>query len=384
MKRVLTWVGLSAVVFSTMVLGAQAGALSDATSSALGGIEVGGYLDTSWTFNIDEPRPANGGNVGRIFDVDHDDIVDINLLQLYIDNLPQDVGSVGFRFDVGIGEDATAIGGDFDQGGGGFLADDSVNIYQAFLSYIAPVGNGLTIDVGRFATWHGYEVIESPGNDNFSRSLLFGYAVPFTHTGLRLTYPINDMVEVSGGVTQGWDTVEDNNDGKTFHLAVRYTPTEDIYIQNSFAYGPEMTGNDSDYLFLYDLVATWNLTEDWTIGANFDWANNEDAIGGTADAEWWGVGAYVRYDVNEDLYLAVRGEYFSDDDAVRLPQGAPGTAANEDMWEVTFTAGYQIAEDLLGRFEYRHDEADSNIFFDGTSQSEDAQDTIALELIYSF
>jgi len=56
---------------------------------------------------------------------------------------------------------------------------------------------------------------------------------------------------------------------------------------------------------------------------------------------------------------------------------------NLSVWEITATAGYQITEDLLGRFEYRHDEANNDVFLDEGALT-DSQDTIALEVIYSF
>ena len=53
---------------------------------------------------------------------------------------------------------------------------------------------------------------------NYSRSILFGYAIPFTHTGVRATYKVNDMLTVLGGVNQGWDAFEDPNHDKTLEL----------------------------------------------------------------------------------------------------------------------------------------------------------------------
>ncbi|MEW6235026.1 MAG: porin [Candidatus Omnitrophota bacterium] len=375
MKKLIFTASLALIALTIISSGAMAGALAEATSSALGGIEFGGFLDLSWTYNFQTPDPSNNGNIGRIFDVDSEDLVNINMLNFYIDNLPEDAGEVGFRVDFAYGEDANITRG-YDG-----IGANNIDLYQLYVSYIAPIGNGLTIDVGRFVTWYGYEVIESVKNDNFSRSCIFGMTVPFTHTGIRATYSINDMWEVSGGVTQGWDTVEDINESKSFHFAVRFRPTEDIYVQNAISYGPERAGNNSDYLFLYDLVATWSVTEDWTIGANFDYGFDEDALG-TSDANWWALAGYVRYDVNEDVYLALRGEYFGDDDSWRTPQ--PVVGASDNMWEITATAGYQITEDLLGRLEYRHDEADGNIFFDDAIRDQDSQDTIALEVIYQF
>jgi len=57
------------------------------------------------------------------------------------------------------------------------------------VSWNAPVGRGLRFDFGEHVTHMGYEVTEGYDgwNDNYSRSFLFGYTIPFTHTGLKAT-----------------------------------------------------------------------------------------------------------------------------------------------------------------------------------------------------
>lgn len=352
---------------------AQAGPLADATKDNLWGIELGGYLDVASTYNLNDP--VTDANTLRVFDQDDGDVIDIHALKLYISRLPEEAGEVGFRVDMIIGEDANIIGGN-----DGVLSNDDLNVYQAYISYIAPIGNGLTIDLGRWATHHGYEVIESPSNDHFSRSMLFGYAIPFTHTGIRARYDFNDMIGASVGITQGWDTVEDNNDSLTVHAMLYLTPMEELFIGNSFAYGPEKTepapGANSDNTFLWDLVASYQLTDQVKLGANFDYAFQENDALSISDNEWYGFGGYVRYDFREDMYVAARGEFFDDQDGART-----GTAT--EYWEITLTYGYQITEQLLGRLEYRHDDAEAPVFVDDAGL-EDSQDTIAFEVIYSF
>lgn len=348
---------------------AYAGPLADATADTLWGIQLGGYLDASYTYDFNDPDDGANAIYGRAFAND-DNEIQLDAFQLYVDKLPKDAGEVGFRFDILAGEDAEAIG---DLWG----SDDDISIYQAFISYIAPIGNGLTIDIGRFAASAGYETIESPSNDQFTRSFLFTLAQPYTTSGVRLTYPINDQWEVTGGLTQGWDVVDDNNEAWTFNGAIRWMPMESVYIQEAVYYGPERDDNNSDYRLLNDVVATWEVNESWKVGANFDYANEEDVVG-NHDGSLYGFGGYVRYNVNEAMYLAVRGEYIDDDDGL-----ATGTVDNK-LWEITATLGYTVTEGLLTRLEYRHDNADEDIFADEGAKVDDQQDTISLEVIYSF
>ena len=75
-----------------------------------------------------------------------------------------------------------------DPGGLGFAQ----YLKEGYFSYLAPVGKGLQVDVGKFVTPMGAEVIESKDNWNYSRSLLFTWAEPSVQSGLRVSYDFGD------------------------------------------------------------------------------------------------------------------------------------------------------------------------------------------------
>ena len=58
------------------------------------------------------------------------------------------------------------------------------HIQQAYVSLLT---GKVQWDVGKFVTPIGTEVIESQDNWNYTRSILFGYAIPFYHVGVRGT-----------------------------------------------------------------------------------------------------------------------------------------------------------------------------------------------------
>src|SRR5436309_5327290 len=88
----------------------------------------------------------------------------------------------------------------------------SNDLEEAYGAYKVPLGSGLTVKAGKFVTLLGYEVIESPNNLNFSRSFLFGLAIPFTHVGALLSYSPTERLTVTAGPVVGWDVAKDNND----------------------------------------------------------------------------------------------------------------------------------------------------------------------------
>src|SRR6185369_2857496 len=89
------------------------------------------------------------------------------------------------------------------------LATLGWDVLQAYVSYNP---GEFTFNFGRFATWMGNEVIESKGNWNYSRSLLFWYTIPLWHTGFSAAYNSPDSkFGVTGYVTDGWNNVFASN-----------------------------------------------------------------------------------------------------------------------------------------------------------------------------
>ena len=96
-------------------------------------------------------------------------------------------------------------------------------------------------------TMMGNEVIETKDNWNYSRSLLFALAIPYYHTGARFTYAPNDTFTLQGHLVNGWDTVTDNNTGKSIGGSISFKPVSALAIIENYMGGPEQPGNNSDW-----------------------------------------------------------------------------------------------------------------------------------------
>ena len=62
--------------------------------------------------------------------------------------------------------------------------------------------------------------------------------------------------------------------------------------------------------------------------------------------------------------------------------GITGTGVK--LYEYTLTTEYQIHKNLIGRLEYRHDQANERVFRSGDLAQRSHQDTIAMEFIAPF
>jgi hypothetical protein len=333
-------------------------------------VDVGGFVDVSYGYNFNSPNVRKGGNALRVFDTD-DNSFNFDLLEVYAQRTADNPGDAGFRVDLNFGRIADLIDIDHEFGG-----DDDFDVEQAYVSYNAPIGNGLLIDFGKFVTLHGAEVIESKDNLNFSRSFLFGFAIPFTHTGLRVKYPFSDKASYSQYVVNGWDNVVDNNAPKTLGGQLGLTPTENASFYFNWMFGAEKENNESDKRALIDLVGAYRVSPSLAFVLNYDFATEDNAALDGGDAEWQGVAGYVDYDLSDKIGFALRGEWFNDHDGART-----GTA--QDLYEVTLTGEYHWTDHLMNRLEYRHDWSSKDSFLED-DDFDDQQDTVFFNVVYMF
>ena len=328
------------------------------------------YLQGGYTFNF--TNPDSGTNEQRIFDQKANSFL-IDLAQIqFAKEAP--LGGVGYKLKVSFGETAKYIhsAGLGDPG-------DVVDLTEAYANYVAPLGSGLKVQFGKFVTYHGAEVIEARDNFNYSRSFLFNYAIPFTHTGFLAGYTFSPAFTANLYVVNGWDVTNDNNKGKTFGTSFVVTPIAPLTMNFGLMYGPEQSDNSSHYRFLFDWVGAFKATKKLTFVLNADFANEaKDPLNGGKNSRWYGVAGYAKYDFTDFFSASIRAEYFGDRNGVR-------TGIPQNLTEITITPEFRILKNLLVRPEYRHDWSNKD-GFDSRHRMfvKKNQDTIALGMMYTW
>jgi hypothetical protein len=355
-----------------------AGLNADDIKKALG---MSIYLQGGYTYN-GNASTGNAANPGtdeqndlRVFDHKANSF-GLDLAQIIFSKDPA-TGVVGFKVKLSAGETAKWIHARGMSGAALNTAQsgegtDSIDITEAYMSYTAAIGKGLRFDFGKMATYHGAEVIEAKDNPNYSRSFLFNYAIPFTHTGLKMSYSVTDALSASFHIVNGWDNATDNNPGKTYGVSLGYAPADAFSGYLNLMTGPEQDHSNNKRNLL-DLVATIKPTKKLTFILNYDYAKEEHAVGAN-DAKWYGVSGIAKYDVSDKQDVAVRAEYFNDKDGFR-------TGAAQKLKEVTLTWETKLDGGLIVRPEYRHDVSDVKSFDNGTKKT---QDTLALGVMYNW
>jgi len=369
---------------------------------SIGGFDLTGYFDVGYTglsgrgaFNTTPNGPGvTIGGPDRVFDYKPNSL---NLQQAAFTLANQPKEGFGGLLNVTLGKDADVIAAyktGPSNGDGCNLATGLSNtgscrktgydVTQAFVQYAT---GPLTIIGGKFVTAAGAEVINSTADSNYSRSILFGYAIPFTHTGARVSYAASDTLTLFGGINNGWDDLKDTNSAKSFELGGSYSPSKQFSLSLMDHSGKERVGGlvgtgPEGERNLVDAVATYNATDKLTFILNYDYATQANAATATANgsssAKWAGWAGYANYQFNDQWRMSLRGEYFDDRDGYR-------TGVAQQWKEATLTVGYTPIKNLELRGEIRGDRSNVPAFVnsDGVTASNN-QRSVGLETIYKF
>lgn len=327
--------------------------------------ELSGFVDTYYGYNFN--RPAGDAQL-RNFDTKHNQFA-FNLAELALEKKSTPESRLGFRMDLNFGP-ATETVHALEPGGGEVFK----HLQQGYLSYLVPAGDGLQIDVGKFVTPHGAEVIETKDNWNYSRSLLFALAIPYYHFGVRATYPVSDKVSVTGYVVNGWNNTVDNNNRKTLGLQAVIKPISKLAIVQNYMAGPEQGGNNRDWRQLWDTTITYTVSQSLSLMANYDYGF--DRLD-QARVHWKGFAAYARLQANDWLAFSPRFEWYDDHDGFT-------TGSRQTLKDFTLTSEQKVGGNLLTRLEYRRDFADKEFFLKGADRLVKAQSTLTFGLVYAF
>jgi hypothetical protein len=251
-----------------------------------------------------------------------------------------DAAPLGFRVDAG---DGRAYDSMYDSEPR--HAAWSRHLLNAYVTVKPGAWHGAQIDLGKFTTSASAEPNETHLNWNYSRSLLFLYA-PYYHTGLRFSLPVGSTCVLGAQLVTGWNTVLDNNSGKTLGLTSTNTFGRFGWA-NVYYGGPENDHTNRGWRHFYDSALTFNPNSRVSTYFNFDAGRNGAPLGGQA-AAFWGVAAAARMALSRHVALASRIEYYGDRDGYW--SGTP-----QALKEFTITGEYKFNESLLTRLEYRTD-----------------------------
>ena len=381
----------------------MAGATPAPTAPLLPGTLPGGatlnyYFDGYYEYNFNAP-------IGRVNDLRAYDVLS-NTFSLnqadFIFDLDPDLSAdrrYGFRVDLQFGQATETL-----QGNPANEPRPEIyrNIFQAYGTYIVPIGHGVDVDFGKWASSLGIEGNYAKDQMNYTRSYYF-YFLPFYHAGVRTSYKINDKLTANYWVDNGTNQSEPTNGYKDELFGWNATPVKSINWTFNYYNGQEhpntapatncpdpvqpglcvvpITPAPTGKVHIFDSYATWQATPKLILAGEADyliereWVNAGPGESSAPDHVDGGA-AYAQYQVNPKISLAARGEYLSD-------RGGLFSNATQALKEGTATYKYNFADGLDAFLEYRRDWSNRPYFITSNpAASVNHQDTATLGLVW--
>ena len=336
-------------------------------------IQANAFASFGYISNLNQPQSQAIGL--RYFD-NQANTFSVDLAEVVLQKSVANPGDAGFRLDLTAGTFAGLTQS------AGLRIGESADLQQAFVSYIAPLGTGLRFDVGKFVTHMGYELIEGYDgyNDNYSRSLLFNYAIPLAHAGIKASYSFTPRASLTAMVVNGWDVAVDNNKSKSIGVQLALKPVDPLAFYVNYIGGPENEDDNSSLRHVVDLVATLAVNPMLSLGVNADFGTEDgtSAITPGADGKWSGLAGYAKITTPSPFSLGLRAETFKDEGGTRLGIG------EARVNEFTVTPTFKFGNNFVVRAEGRYDSADVEVFEDDLGVLKNSQATVGLNAIWVY
>ncbi len=375
--------------------------LASLLSGPLAGTSVNLLFDGYYEYNFN--RPIGRANLLRAYDVSSNSF-SINQIGVVLENAPNlDINKRwGARVDLQWGQATQTLQGNTINES---RPDLYRNLFQAFGTYIVPVGRGVTVDFGKWASSLGSEGNYTKDQANYSRSFWFNY-LPYYHAGFRANYRFTDSLALNYWVVNGTQETEANNGFKDQMFGLEIAPIKRTKLTLNYYLGQE----HPDVIFYPSGVpphAPLNLPQLQGIPfqpirplltGKLHIFNNYLALQATPKLSFLLEGNYVisrgaltsapdhtaggslitKYQLTPKFDFAARAEYLSD-------RSALFTGGVQALKETTFTAEYRVSDEFSIKEEWRRDASNHPYFLTDTlGILKKEQDTATIGLVWWF
>ncbi len=243
------------------------------------------------------------------------------------------------------------------------LTGDIINQLYAYWN----VSDKVTLTLGNFNTFLGYEVISPTGNFNYSTSFLFSSG-PFSHTGIKADFALSDDFSLMLAIMNPTDLTEFNSsDGKyAFGAQLGYSGQYLNFLLDDAGLGFEV-----------DYTGGFDLSDKFFLGLNGAYQTNTFGQGGSEiKAGFYGGAIYPQITTSDSLTIGLRAEYFGFHTDI-------DNADTNSVFAATLTGSYSI-DNLTIKPEIRLDAWNDEFYPDGDGGLQKSLSSVYLAAIYAF
>jgi len=333
-------------------------------------LTISGFVEAYYCYDFNQP--ANNTLPGFVYTFNRHNEVTINLAFL---KASYSTGSMRANFALGAGTYINAS----------YAAEPGVlkNVYEADVGVKISKKKNLWIDAGVMPSHIGFESAYSPDNWTMTRSILADNS-PYYESGARLCYTSdNSKWYISGLVLNGWQRIQRVNGNSTIcgGTQITYKPVDRVTLNYSSFFGSDKPDSAHQTRIFHDLFGIFQLTKKFGLIADCDYGMEQKYKGNTGWNDWLGLALVLRYRPGAKTAVAIRAEYYMDENGVIVASTTPGGFKTSGF---SANFDYAIFDKVQWRLEGKLFNSEYNIFNDknGTASNNCPIATTSLSIAF--
>jgi hypothetical protein len=313
--------------------------------------QIGGFLDIGYLNSFNSPSNhlfRSRGTTPRV------DELNVNMGGGYAKKQASESSRWGLELTAHTGEDAKIFG--FSATAPNIEGADWLrHLGPTNVSYLAPVGNGLTLQAGIFSSFIGYDSLYAKDNFTYTRPWTADFT-PYLMLGVNAGYAVSEKLTVTGLVLNGYWHLAHANDVPSVGSQLGYKATERVTVKETLLYGPHQESTALKHWRFLSNTIVERKTDRLT--AAFDFHVSAEVVDTMEEPRaWWIAGQLpVHWVIQNPWSVTVRPEFAWDSDG-------RWTTFEQSVRAITSTLEYRARfrqSQGIFRLEHRYDQSTGN------------------------
>jgi len=321
--------------------------------------QYGGFADLGYLLDFNHPSNHLFRNRSTAFRVNE---LDVNMAGAYMRKDASEASRWGMQLAVQGGRDSEGFGFSAtapNVAGSKWLR----HLGLANMSYLVPIGSGLTVQAGLFSSLIGYDSLYAKDNFTYTRPWGGDYT-PYLMFGVNASYPFTKRVTGTAYVVNGYWHLAHANNVPSSGGQLTYKASERVTLKETLLYGPHQSDTSLKFWrFFSDSIAE-RKGERVTVAFEYQFGTERVAVAQSPRATWNSAQVPVHWTLGGPWSVTLRPEVAWDRDG-------RWTGSKQTVKAMTTTLEYRVPywwTHTILRLEYRYDDSrgrDGGFFNDG-------------------
>jgi hypothetical protein len=292
--------------------------------------QYGAFVDGAYIENPDDPANHLFRSRGTAW---HENDWHINMAGIYAKKKPTEQSRWGAEILAQDGKDDEIFG--YSATAPNLKGSEGLrHLGLADVSYLAPVGKGLTIQGGIFSSLVGYDSLWAKDNFNYTRPWGADFT-PYLMLGVNASYPFSDKLTGTFFVVNGYWHLADANNVPSVGGQAAYKLNDKDTLKETVMIGPHQSNTSLEFWrFLNDVIVE-HKTDRYTVAFDYIASAEQVDTTGTPTALWMSAQLPTHFTICGPWSVSVRPEVAWDRDG-------RWTLAKQTVKAVTATVEYRI------------------------------------------